>query len=57
MLKYLVKISYNAQFSFDDSHTAMTFAQLAANKRIENDDDVLMFIRREEEVEDETDNV
>lgn len=57
MLEYIVKLSGNLMFSFNDSHTAMEFAQLAANKRIEVDDDVIMVIRKEEEVKNETDNV
>ena len=58
MLEYIVKLSGNLIFSFTDSHTAMEFAQLAANKRIEVDDDVIMIIRKEEEeVKSETNNV
>lgn len=55
MLEYVVKLSGNAEFCFDDSHTAMTFAQLAVNKRVGDLADVIMIIRKEKEIEDETD--
>lgn len=56
MLEYVVKVSWNAEFIFDDSHTAMTFAQLAANRRIGEHDDVTIVILREKENEEEEDN-
>ena len=57
MLEYIVKLSGNLIFSFTDSHTAMEFAQLAANKRIEKDDVIMIIRKEEEEVKSETDNV
>ena len=60
MLEYVVKLGWRVEFTFDDGLNALTFAQMAAEGRVEEecDGEIVITIRRKmEEVKEESEDV